>query len=466
MGNSIVLRNRDIWRMLQVTLKDILPYLQKFTAPGGTHSSSGRWIIRTAADEKWVKGDPLMLQMIHDMANLVETRACFSIVQPMLDSHILTGLKKRTLESLNKEERRQVLDTLAFNYNAHDKHVLEDAENEINGKVKKYYLDLQTACSSYRNYKIKEGFGLTTKFVSLFGGAVFTGVGLAGTISTMGAGAGLGLTMGGLGIVNCLQNAVEIAEQLVRLGQEAEQMQQEINIKLSLLERKHKALSGQPGKVLGAIAEGAIFATLLKGTEGIIGISFKALGDLIERYGSKINGMDQKCHALARNLDVLLKQAEMADKEFNSLSQEEFRKEFERFLNKINSSPGRWDWLKKSDPVVQARKIIRAMNCTRQLFNRIQEAHKVHAGYQARIDALSGAKAKTAYEWSRLLTGGGWTLMQIGFGLTGGLKIEVFEMVQTILGATNDIVTGPGFDVENFVLDKLLTTGRSTTELL
>jgi hypothetical protein len=459
MGEQIVLRNRDMWKYVQVTLQDFMPYIGKFTAPGGTHSSSGRWIIKTMADEEWVKGDPLMLQLIHEMAKVVETKACLSIVQPMLDDHNLSSLKKRTLESLNKAERKQVLDALAFHYDVHGRHVLKDAEDEINRNVKKYYDDLQVACRNYNRYNFKEGVGLVGKFVSLFGGAVFTGIGLGMTISTMGAGAPAGITMGALGIVGCLQNLIEITEQLVRLAQEAEQMQQEINIKLSLLEKKHKlsVLSSQTGKVVGAVVEGALFATLLKGTEGIIGISFKALGDLVDRYGSKINGMDKKCHALARNLDVLLKKSEMADEAFNALPEAQFREQFQRLKNSINSPPEKMDWLRrrKDDSVKRAQKINSVINNTSLLYGRIQDAHKVHAGYEARLDELQGKTAKKVYEVSRFVTSTAWTIAQVSFGMATMGK-EVSDLVTGISGAVNDLVTGPGFDSAEVVLDKII----------
>lgn len=461
MSKQIVLRERNMWKYVQVTLQDFMPYLGKFTAPGGTHSSSGRWIIKTMAEEEWVKGDPLMLQMIHEMAKVVETKVCLSIVQPMLDNHNLSSLRKRTLESLNKEERKQVMDALAFHYEAHGKHVLKEAEDEINTNVKKYYDDLQVACRNYRNYNLKEGIGFGCKGVSLFGGAVFTGIGLFTTISTMGAGAPVGFVQGALGIVSCLQNLIEITEQLVRLAQEAEQMQQEINIKLSLLEKKHKlpGLGSQTGKVVGAMVEGAMFATLLKGTEGIIGISFKALGDLVDRYGSKVDGMDKRCHALARNLDVLLKKSEMADEAFNALPEARFREQFQRLKNSIDSPPDKLDWLKrrKDDSVKRAQKINSVINNTSLLYARIQAAHKVHAGYQARLDDLQGKTAKKVYQMSSFLTSTARTITQVTFGMATMGK-EVDDLVTGISGAVNDLITGPGYDTELVVLDKLLPT--------
>jgi hypothetical protein len=459
MGEQIVLRNRDMWKYVQVTLRDFMPYIGKFTAPGGTHSSSGRWTIKTMADEEWVKGDPLMLQMIHEMAKVVETKACLSIVQPMVDDHNLTSLKKRTLESLNKEERKQVMETLAFHYEAHGRYALKDAEDEINTNVKKYYDDLQVACRNYRNYNLKEGIGLGLKGVSLFGGAVFTGIGLFTTISTMGAGAPVGFVQGALGIVSCLQNLVEIGEQLVRLAQEAEQMQWEINKKLSLLEQKHKlpGLSSQTGKVVGAVVEGAMFATVLKGWEGIIGISFKALGDLVDRYGSKVDGMDKRCHALARNLDVLLKKSEMADEAFNALPEAQFREQFQRLKNSINSPPDKMDWLRrrKDESVKRAQKINSVINNTSLLYGRIQAAHKVHAGYQARLDELQGKTAKTVYEVSSFLTSQAWTIAQVTFGMATMGK-EVNDLVTGISGGVSDLITGPGYDTEMVVLDKIV----------
>jgi hypothetical protein len=209
--------------------------------------------------------------------------------------------------------------------------------------------------------------------------------------------------------------------------------------------------------VAGAVIEGAIFATLLKGTEGIIGISFKALGDLVERYESKVNGMDRKCHVLARNLDVLLKKSETADRELNALPRDEFRREFDKFLKKVNSPPGKWDWFKqKRDPSVRrAEKIMTVINNTSLLYGRIQSAHKVHAGYEDRLDALKGNKAKKAYEISRFLTGTAWTIAQVSFGLAT-MNIEVNDLVAGILGATNDLTTGPGFDTAGLLLDKVI----------
>ena len=460
MGQVIVLRSRDMWRFVQETLSKPMPYLDKYPAPGSKHASKGPWLLTTRVDVDWVDGDPMMQQMLHDMAQLIENKTCVAIAQPMMDSSILygSGVRGKTLDNLSRDQNKLVMDTLKFNFDAHDKTALESAQREINDKVKEYRKDLEDALTNYGKYCLKEGVGVSMKFVSTLGGAAFTGIGIAATVASGGAAAPLTVATTTLGVINCVQNIIALGEQIVRLSQEAEQMEWEINAKLTMLEAKHsgKVLGSNTGKIVDSIVEGVLFGTVLKGTDGIIGINFKAIGDLIERYGHKVEGIQKKCHAFARNLDALLKRSEMKDANDKLLTTEAHKAKYVEFFKKVNAPGPKWDFfgITKEESVKRAQKINTVVGNVTLLFGRIQLAKAVYAGYTQRLTKLDGGASEKVYKWTQF--GTGVVMTGVGTGLNiAGMGSSVSDLVQTINGGVNDWVTGPGFDLMDTAYDSL-----------
>lgn len=441
-----------------------------------SHEDRSLWIFRVWIESEWVKGDPLMLQRMHEAAKPHEFVA-MKRLRGLFDDYWKDIVESPDVDT--RTLRLKVLSSLAGE-------VISDASAAAEERCRNIHREHKAVLLKYGWYQVKEGIGFGQKVIS-------TGVSSALTALSFSAGPS-GIAGGLMGLTGVVSNLLKLGNQIRDWCLEAEDIQKELRTRLQLLKTRYS------GKVLGSkvavnvqeFVEGVFWDTIGMGLDRNFGVTINAVGDLVDKYEDKLNGLEKGSHEMSKALDVLLLEAEQLSKEVNEdrgrtddvLSRlppvkppkKPVPKSLVGYLNDLIyklTTPSKvrakhdWNFLKSQVYTSEERKLLRlerrvhlAIERTIALVARVREGRKNLLGYRHAMDGLESKKLKVlgvdATKFAaKVTTLFAWDLPQVfAFVDYGNLAAkDAQEVAQFVIDFTNTSMN-PGVELANWIAEK------------
>lgn len=454
----VTLLSHDVWKDCAALLSLMPATLHP------AQEDADKWMMKVQINDKWIEKDPLMLQMMHD--------------------------KVKTIRLLLTHEVGMLIDTYWNDISSGTNHEIMSGQMEIlsniaNIKIKEGSRLASEGCGeiyqrhlksvqSYKEYRIKEGVGFAYKGINT---VLSTGITLSGISASM---TGVGIVGAVVGLSATVGNILQLATQMIDWCLEAEALQKEIDVKMKLLKARYgNKITGN--KVAVALQEGVekyAWSTIGLGLDRNFSITVSAVSELVDKYNSKINGLDKGAHEMAKLLDKLLvvtvdMRRQLEDDRANTDQMIQrirankpvslvghLNKLFAEMSKKKSSKPPKTsDFVKNQILTNQSRKIAiqevkveKAIDNTISLRMRVEKGRNIYKDYNDVFDGFIGSKAlKNVQLASKVATFLTWQLPQtVAFSDYGKiLAKDAGEIAHHIYGLVDTgISSGVEFGME------------------
>ena len=448
--------NHDIWKDCAAFL-NLNPISVRPSGKDAQH-----WMMKVQISDKWIEKDPLMLQMMHDRVKTVR----------LLLTHDVGMMIDTYWEDISQEPNHEIRAGQMEILGVLAREKIQAASAQAFDSCEETYNKHSKSVQSYNEYRVKEGSSFAYKGVTTL---LSTGFTLASVSASM---SGVGIIGTVVGFSASVGNILQLSLQMLDWCREAESLQREIDTKMHLLKSRYgNKVTGN--KVAVALQEGVekyAWSTIGLGLDEHFSITVSAMSDLVDKYNSKIDGLEKAAHEMSRLLDSLLditidmrRQVEKdrlntdkmmqrirankpmslvghLNKLFASMSKKKSRKppstpDFVK--NRILANQSR-------KILIQEKKITKAIDSTINLHQRVESGRNIYKGYKDVFDGFIGGKAlknvQLASKVAEFLT---WKLPQevvfldIGALLAGNVE-EIVSTVYGLLetGVSSGIETG------------------------